>query len=159
VPEIDVTDVLIDSDVAGTSFTVIRRQEVVGQNGVAVVTPHVINNVLGSVQASGDNSLIREDTLDAQTKTLRVVTQFRLRGVSAGPSASGYKPDVILWNGDHFEVRMIEDWSQFGGGFIDAECVEIDYVGPPPSFAPPYVGRLDFSQSVNSQLAHGAGAF
>ena len=32
--EVDVTDILSDPDVAGDAFTVIRRREIVGQNGV-----------------------------------------------------------------------------------------------------------------------------
>ena len=157
-PEIDVTDVLIDNDVAGTSFTVLRRQEVVGINGVSSVNVLPVFGVLGAVQPTGDNSLMREEAYDAQAKTLKIITSFRLRGVSTS-NALGYKPDQVVWpegGTDVYEVRVVDDWSQFGGGQIEAECVQITYVGQPPSPLAPYVGRLDFSQPVNAVLAHGS---
>ena len=91
-PEIDVTDVLLDADVAGQSFTVLRRQEQVDQYGISSTIILTINDVLGSVQPTSDNSLIREDAYDAQAKTLKVITSFRLRGVATS-AGQNYKPD------------------------------------------------------------------
>lgn len=156
-PEIDVTDVLLDADVAGQSFTVLRRQERVDQYGISSTVVQAISDVLGSVQPTGDNSLIREDAYDAQAKTLKVITSFRLRGVSTS-AGQNYKPDQIQWNGDTYEVRVVDDFSQFGGGMIEAECVQVDYVGLPPDALPPYVGGLDFSQAAMSAMPHGAGS-
>lgn len=154
--EIDVTDVLIDSDVAGDAFTVIRRLEVVSQYGLSSSRLKHIPGVLGSVQPTGDNSLIREDAYDAQAKTLKIITSFRLRGVSQSAGPSSYKPDRVLWNGDYYEVRVVDDWTLFGGGMVEAECVQVTYVGTPPGQLLPYVGKLDFSQIANSGLAGGA---
>ena len=56
------------------------------------------------------------------------------------------------------EVRVVDDFSRFGGGLVEAECAQIPYVAPPPGALPPYVGRLDFSRGSNSALTMGAGA-
>lgn len=156
--EIDVTDVLLDSDVAGDTFTVLRRREVVSQFGLSTVSVASIPGVVGSVQPTGDNSLIREDAYDAQAKTIKIFTPFRLRGVSVTNGAVKYKPDQIAWAGDVYEVRVLDDYTAFGGGMVEAECVQVfDYVGAPPDQLAPYTGRLDFSQIASSGLAHGAG--
>jgi len=158
VPEVDVTDVLLDPDVAGQSFSVVRRPELVTSAGLST-TPNArtIAGIFGSVTPTGDNSLIREDAYDAQAKTIEVVTSFRLRGPSASTGGADYKPDVVLWRGDAYEVRVIDDDTQFGAGFTKAECVQIDYVGTPPHQLAPQVGRLDFSQNASAALARGAG--
>jgi hypothetical protein len=155
--EIDVTDVLFDADVAGDTFTVLRRIETVSQFGISSSRVTAIPNVVGSVQPTGDNSLIREDAYDAQAKTIKVFTSFRLRGVSADGSGT-YKPDQIVWNGDVYEVKVLDDYTQFGGGMTEAECVQIAYNGPPPDQLLPRVGRLDFSQIANSGLGGGGAA-
>lgn len=153
-PEIDVTDVLLSSDIAGQSFDVIRRAEVVDETGFSTTPNDLIAlDVIGSVQPTGDNSLIREDAYDAQAKTIRVITSFRMRGVSRSTGASRYKPDIVRWNGDHYEVRVVDDYTPFGGGMVECECVQVDYVGTPthPLF-PSDVGQLDFSRTANSAL-------
>lgn len=153
-PGIDVTGILLDPDIAGTPFTVIRRSEIVSNFGLSTVRSKSIPNVRGSVQPTGENSLVREAAFDVQAKTIKVITTFRLRGVSTQAGAN-YKPDLILWNGDYYEVRVINDYSQFGGGFIDAECTSIDYVDQAPNASPTYVGRMDFSNTANSGWAKG----
>lgn len=156
-PEIDLSDLVLDPDVAGQTFTVVRRQETVSASGFSQVVAKSIP-VIGSVQPTGDNSLVREDAYDAQAKTLKVVTQFRLRGVSASSGGSTFKPDRVLWGGDCYEVRVVDDYSQFGGGLVEAECVQVVYDGTPPGALPPsgVVGQLDFSQAANSGYAMGA---
>lgn len=131
-PEADVSEVMLNADVAGESFVVIRRAETVGQNGVAVLaaTSHL---AWGSVTPTGDNSMLREEAFTAQQKTIKVITSFRLRGVSEQIDGVTYQPDVILWDREHFIVRVLDDYSRYGAGQVEAECSSIDYVGPPPS--------------------------
>lgn len=155
-PLVDVTDLLIDPDIAGQSFVVLRRQETVNNFGEST---HTIARIpaIGSVQPSGDQSLIREEGFDAQANTIKVVTTFRLRGVTKGPNIARWKPDIVLWGGNYFEVISPNDWDTFGAGFIEVECTSIHYVDVPPMNALPNVARLDFSRASNSGLAHGAG--
>lgn len=156
-PLVDVSDILLDPDIAGQDFTVIRRQETVNSFGESVWSAQHIPNVVGSVQPGGDNALQREEGQDAQANSITVVTPFRLRGVAKGPGSNRYKPDIILWSGSHFEVMSLNSWGDFGGGFVEAECSSITYVDPPPEAPLLEWGQLDFSRPVNAGYALGAG--
>lgn len=150
-PWVDVSSVLFDPDIAGISFTVLRRKQIVGQNGV-VSTQVERCAAVGSVVPVGDNSLLREETFQVQAKTIRVCTTFRLRGVAEQANGASYQPDLVLWNGDFFVVRTIDDYTPYGAGMIEAECSSIDYQDEPPALGPDAVGRLDFSLQINSGL-------
>jgi hypothetical protein len=153
-PTVDVTDILIDTDVAAQTFVVLRRQEIVNQYGESTVLASNAN-AIGSVQPKGDQSLIREDGFDAQADSIVVVTTYRLRGVTKGPSNTQYKPDIIIWQNNYYEVISPNNWSQFGTGFIEVEATSIHNVDGPPGSLPPYVGQLVFTNPANSSLAHG----
>jgi hypothetical protein len=155
-PLVDVTDILFDSDVAGQSFVVIRRQETVNNFGESTwVTERA--PAIGSVQPKGDQELMREDAFDAQARTIIVATTFRLRGVSKGPSNERFKPDIIFWGGNYYEVTSPASWTDFGAGFIETEATAIHWVDNEPGFLPPFIPKLDFSKTANSMYAHGAG--
>ena len=154
-PTVDVTDILIDTDIADQAFVVLRRQEIVNNFGESTV--RVSNaNAVGSVQPKGDNSLMREADYDAQASTIIVVTTFRLHGVSKGPANTQYKPDIIFWQNNFYEVVNVMNWSPFGAGFIEVEATSIHNIDGPPGSLPPYVGQLVFTGTSNSGYAHGA---
>ena len=155
-PLVDVSDILTDIDVAQQSFQVLRRTENVNQFGESTWSTETINAV-GAVQPSGDEGLVREEGFDAQAKSIKVFTQFRLRGVSKGPSSSRFKPDIVVWNDNYFEVISLDSYGTFGRGFVEAECTSIHYVDLPPKYLPSLTGRLDFSQSNNAGWARGTG--
>lgn len=155
-PLVDVTDILVDPDIAGQSFTVIRRQEIVNDFGESTVVKAQIPAV-GSVQPEGENDLLREDAFDAMAKTIIVVTSFRLRGVAKGPNKSRFKPDIVLWEGNYFEVVELKGWGDFGFGFVEATCTSVHYVDDPPILPPLVYGQLDFSRPINAIYAYGAG--
>jgi hypothetical protein len=64
-------------------------------------------------------------------KALTVITQYRLRGESES-TGTEFQPDLVVWHGDSFLVKHVEDWSAFGPGFILAVCISIDVVDTPP---------------------------
>lgn len=161
-PLIDVNDILLDPDVAGQLFTVIRRQEIVNSFGESAIITKTIPGVVGSIQPDGDNDVIREGDADAQAKSVIIATPFRLRGVSKGLSATRYKPDIIISDimgePNMFEVTSIIGWNAFGRGFIEARATTIPWLDYFPAPGLPYYGRLDFSQPQNSAWPWGAGA-
>lgn len=130
-PGLDVTDVLADPDVAGESFTVIRRQQSIGANGREVLTATSLPNITGSIVPTPLNSLAREEAYQSQQKSIRVVTTFRLRGASKDAGVT-YQPDQVVWKGDTFVVKSLDDYSQYGAGFIVADCTSIDLVDQAP---------------------------
>lgn len=126
-PDIDVSEVLVSLDIACQSFDVIRRQEVVGANGRTTIVTTNIPAQLGAVQPLGDNSLLREEQFTTSNNGVEVWCHTRLFG--SGKSAMlTYQPDLILWDGNYYEVRIVDGWDQFGQGFTHAHCMGYDYV-------------------------------
>jgi len=131
-PWIDVSDVLTDPMIAGESFTVTRRREIVNDFG-EVGTENTSLPALGSIVPVGSNSLLREDALQTQSKTIRVISTFRLRGVAETVDGSKWQPDIVFWNGDHYLVKTVDDYSSYGAGLVEAECSSIDFEDKPPA--------------------------
>lgn len=136
-PDIDVGDIILDGTVSGEEFMVIRRREIVGQTGFRTNTVERFTS-FGSITPTGDNSMVRDEAYAAQNKSIRVITKFLLRGPAKDTPPSGapvtrYDADIVVWKGDSFIVKTLDDYSQFGGGFVEAECTSYDYVDQPPS--------------------------
>lgn len=125
-PDVDVTEVVLDPEIAGERFVVIRRQEVVNDKGRSVLTTTQAAAV-GSVTPTGDNSLVREEAFSAQLNSILVITPFRLRGVSKDGQGRTFQPDLVLWKGQHYIVRSLNEYDRYGAGLIEAECVAFDY--------------------------------
>src|ERR1700678_1813650 len=134
-PSIDVTQLLSDPFIAGEAFCVIRRPDIVGSDGVTTIGSQTFFAV-GSITPTGANSMLREEAFTSATKTIRVMTTFMLRGPSKDPTMQNFQPDLVLWRGDSYIVRTLEDFSRYGAGMIIAECSSIDYVDNAPH-APP----------------------
>lgn len=130
-PSIDVSDILADTFIAGEPFTVTRRSESVNSFGESVVTPSTFT-AAGSIVPIGDNSLLREEAFETGANTIRVITTFRLRGVSQAVGQN-YQPDLVVWKGNSFIVRTVEDYTQYGAGMVVAECSSIDFVDQAPT--------------------------
>lgn len=154
-PLVDVTDMLVDTDIAGQQFQVLRRQETVDNYGESTVATQLVNTI-GSIQPSGDQRVERDAAFDAQAKGIIVVTTFRLRGVSKGPNGIRYKPDIVISDisgePNMFEVVEIVGWNAFGPGFIEAKAQSIDWIDFAPAPGQPFIGRLDYSMTRNSGL-------
>jgi hypothetical protein len=113
-PEIDVSDIILDPFISGETFTVIRRAETVNNFGETTTT-NTTFTASGSIQATGDNSLLREEAYQAQQKTIQVITTFLLRGAT-----------------QDFLVRVVDDFSSYGSGMIRAECITQWFSDPAP---------------------------
>jgi hypothetical protein len=124
-PTLDVTEVLDDADICDT-FSVIRRTEVVNNFGEPVLTEVQTDGVLGVV-SPGSGSLVRSDDMQSLTKTITVVTTFRLQGPS-----EDIQPDIVVWKGSRFLVTTLDDFTNFGAGHTEAECVSMNLLDPPP---------------------------
>jgi hypothetical protein len=129
-PMLDFSEVLTDPMLLD-SFSVTRRQETVNNLGLSTITPTPIAGLSGIVFPSDENDLKRFPDLQLQAKCITVITSFALRGESQA-SGSEFQPDVVVWNGDNFLVRHIEDFSNYAAGFIKAICTSIDLVDQPP---------------------------
>jgi galactose-6-phosphate isomerase len=136
-PYIDVSDAILDPALSGTDrFHVIRRQQVVGQNGRAS-TVNTYLRLLGVITPTGKNDLTRTAAFEIQAKTIDVVTRSRLFGPARDIANQQYMPDIIVWQGSHFIVTELEDYTTWGAGYVRAHCTSIDYVDPGPGVGAP----------------------
>lgn len=134
-PDLDVSDVLLSSDIAGQDFIVVRRQTSVDQHGRAQVTETRFGpdqGCVGSVQPE-DSPLVREEGYQAALDAITVITSFRLRGPAKNPDGSQWMPDLVLWDGNSYVVETTNDYATFGAGTIEARCVSIDYQDTSPT--------------------------
>jgi hypothetical protein len=125
-PYIDLTPILLDPEIAGEKFKVVRRRESVNPFGQAILTPQTFN-AIGQVSPTGRNSLIREQAFSSQEKTIRVITNFKLIGPSKDGTEQAYQPDLIFWKGSYYIVGELSDYSQYGAGFVSADCSSFDW--------------------------------
>lgn len=152
-PDIDVaSEVVLDGTIAGDSFTVIRRRSWTDSDGFEQSDDVRIPRVLGSVYPTGNNSLGREDSFQAPTKTVTVVTKFLLRQSAKDIDGVNWQPDLIEWQGDRFIVTDVNDFSRYGPGFVEAVCTTFDYNNNPTLNTGPHRGNLDFRQRRNSGM-------
>ena len=113
-PFLDVSDVLLDPDFA-TTFTVTRSAAAAGADGNNVVTPSAPISVTGVVEPANSNDLRRLPDAESLTGTIAIYTPFALNVLSANTTA-----DIVTWNGRQYTVIDVEDWSQFGAGYVRA---------------------------------------
>jgi hypothetical protein len=127
-PQINVVDLLFDTFIAGEQFQVIRRSDNVGTNGETTISAAPLCGV-GQITPTGDNSMLREEAFTAGQNTIQVITAFMLRGPSRdGWTGQNFQPDIVVWKGGKYIVRVLSDYSQYGAGMVVAECSSIDYV-------------------------------
>lgn len=67
-------------------------------------------------------------------KSIALYSPFRFQSV-ADPGTANQQPDEVLWHGSTYVVRVVDDYSHYGRGFVHAIAVSIDAVDPPPPAA------------------------
>ena len=143
-PYLDVDEVLLDPTIADT-FSVVRTMQTTGRFGMVVETKTVIPNVWGIVTTANPNDLYREESFEYFSRSLNIVTQYRLQG-----QRQGYEPDIVIWHGNQFVVGTFDPYPQFGNGFYEAICQSIE----PEDNAFDLVinGQLAFDNKTNSGI-------
>lgn len=150
---IDVSDVILDPMVADQVVTVVRRQQAVNAQGEDVVAETLVPGVVAAVYPTGDESLVREEAFSAQNQTIAVCTIFRLRGQTRDAAGASWLPDLVIWDGNPYIVRSVNDFTRFGAGFVEAECEAFNWQQRPAEPQPAQSGRVDFSQLSQAGLA------
>lgn len=113
---IDVNELLDDPDFCDP-MTYDRRTQVVGNNGRATFTTVAGTPLVGSVQPGGSDLLTRVPNAANPTDWIRVYTATKL---IPHDEDSGIYGDVINWDGRRFQVRVADDWSPYGAGYVKA---------------------------------------
>lgn len=125
-PLIDVAELLTDPDFV-EPITVIRRQQLISEQGRVSTVNQSYDGVLASVQPQSDAPMIRGPEQQNLPGLISVHTQFRIRGISPN-----YQPDLVVWNGTTFVVNKVFNWSHYGLGYVRAECSSMDSTDQPP---------------------------
>lgn len=125
-PWLDVSDIVVDPELADV-FDVIQRPETVdpntGRSSVGAVTH---SNVVGTITMEDPAELMRRDDSDSAPRLIFVASTFRFRSVSK-EGAQPYKGDVIVWppageaGSAQYTVVKVYPYSRYGAGIT--ECV------------------------------------
>lgn len=127
-PDLDVSDVLTDPMFA-QQLVVKRRVETVGTNGrgsvsITTVTPAP----WGVIIPQSDSPLVRGPDQQHLPALIQVHTEYRLRSLE--PDA---QPDIVVWRGADYIVNRIYPFTDYGAGFMCADCSMLTHVGDPPA--------------------------
>jgi len=143
---LDVNFVLKDPDLSET-FTVRRRQQVIDIHGRSTINETDYLGTVGVINAGDPNDLRRDNPeYEFATNTISLVTDFDLIG-----ETEGYLPDIVFWRGANYTVIYINQYPQFGPGFIQAVCTQTDRQDKlPPLFSN---GQMALNNARNSNLA------
>jgi hypothetical protein len=133
-PLIDVDDILTDPDFV-EPITVLRRAQQISNTGRVSTLNQTFAGILACVQPQSDQPMIRGPEQQSLPGLISVHTLFRIRGI-----APGYQPDIVIWNGTQFVVNKVYNWSQYGRGYVMAECSSMDSTDQPPDSAPASMG-------------------
>lgn len=126
-PDLDVSDLLLDPDFAG--FLTIQRRAEVLVKGRPSGTPGTISpQPVGVIIPQNDSPMVRGPDQQNLPRLIQVHTPFRLRGAS-----TGYEPDLVIYLGAPYVVNKVQDFSPYGAGFIQADCSSQAATEPPPS--------------------------
>lgn len=117
-PLLDVAFLTSDPEFA-TTFVVIRATKTVGSNGRTQLTPQTIPGVVGSVQPAGSLDLQRLPEGSNLRGAVAIWTSFIL---TDGQLSEDLTADQVDWNGHLYTVLSVEDFTQFGQGFVKAVC-------------------------------------
>ena len=148
---LDVNEVILDPVVGGEPFTVLRRRETVGDDGRATMITNRLRMV-GHISPTAPNSLVREAAFQMQRSSITVITTFPLMG-PARDNGHRWQPDVVLWHSSFYVVVDVNDWSNWGRGYIEAHCTSMQSIESEPDLGGVYQGRLDFSNAQNAIYA------
>lgn len=124
--DLDVSEVLFDPDLADM-FDVVRKDEVVNQQGRSEIKEYVHRDVVGVITAQSPAGLLRRDDGQMMPRKYVLVTVFRVRG-----PGKTHQPDDILLEGQRFTVTEVLPYSRFGSGFVEAIITSMNASNPAP---------------------------
>lgn len=115
--DLDVAEILDDPDFVDM-VSVVRRSQVVDEHGRATISSTTIKGVVMAISPTGRNDVERLDDSQKQLRSIKAVTRFRLQGPTVGMHA-----DMVSWQGSMYLVAVVDPYTQFGGGFVEAILV------------------------------------
>jgi hypothetical protein len=108
-------------------FLVLRRAQAVDNYGRAQNQILWTRPAVGVVTPATPNQLARLPEQQYQSRTIEIVTSFPIQGPSELNS-----PDIIQWGLDFYVVITLDDWANYGPGFVHVLCTSMDSTDIPP---------------------------
>lgn len=115
-PNLDVSDVLLDPDFMTNDLVCNRQSVVVGDNGRPQTTL-VSNPFSGVVTTNSGLNMDRREDGTLIKGAINIHTQF---GLTSGDANT--KADEIIWKGKTYIVSQVLDNLHYGQGFVKAIC-------------------------------------
>lgn len=125
-PWLDVSDIVIDPDLADVFDVIQRAQTVDPATGRASMGEVMNAGIVGVVTMQDPAELMRRDDSDSEPRLIFVASTFIFRGVSK-EGAQQYKGDIIVWpptgepGSTRYTVLKVYPYSRYGQGMH--ECV------------------------------------
>lgn len=114
-PTIDVSDVLNDPEFR-TTFQVRRGTQSINSHGRATLA-ETTTTQSGVVYPANGRQLFRNAEGEHVAGDIIVISKFRLTNGSGATQA-----DIVTWAGSEWTVIGVNDFSEYGQGFIVATC-------------------------------------
>ena len=136
---IDIDDIIEDPDFA-QPITIYRRQY---GAPLGLITPQP----WGSIQSGANKDLVRGSDFSVTDKFITVYARFRflpegatfnLNSAPLGLAVTDaygnqvlpsdyvrFMADVVFWHGDPYEVFSLQDWTDYGVGYVAVVCRKI----------------------------------
>ena len=111
---LDLSSILTDEDLGGTSFTVIRRSYVLSE-GTPVPQPEQSITVSGNIQPASPEDLQLFPEEERSSEWILVLSPICLQTGEASSSSSYFSADIILHRGKKYRVARVRDWLPQGG--------------------------------------------
>jgi galactose-6-phosphate isomerase len=132
-PQLDVSELLVDPDFYEDQLFCLRQSQVVGSNGLATNT-QVSIPFGGVVTQVAGSDLNRNSVGEIITGSILICTRFRLLA-----GKSGYTADIIVRETRQYTVTQVLSYSKYGRGFMEATCELLPLAGSypvPPGYPP-----------------------
>lgn len=115
--DLDVSEILDDPDFAD-GVTVIRRSQEVDEHGRITGDSTIFDNVVMNISPTGRLDVERLDDSQKQLRSIKAITRFQLQGPTIGMNA-----DLVAWQGSMYIVAVLDPYTHFGSGFVEAVLV------------------------------------
>lgn len=113
---VDVSDIILDSDFVG-EMKIVRREARTNSRGENVNT-EVCVDTFGTIQPASGKAVQRlpEALRNANYRS------FWVQGKITEASEGRYT-DILVFEGERYQVTLVMDWSAWGGGWSEGLCV------------------------------------
>lgn len=115
-PQLDVTELMSDPDFVG-EMTQVSRVSRANEHGENIITECKVNTV-GSVQPADGRMIERLP----EAERIGNFMSFWMKGTIVA-SAPGKYTDILVFQGQRFQVKTVFDWSTWGSGWCEGLCV------------------------------------